>query len=106
MQTDYQAAIEEFREASADVRRAFGAVAEARERQIIANSQHAAASNALVEAQARLERADAALMQAREAQSSPQPSARVTQADIDAIEPERPIITAADVADAAQMGVA
>lgn len=111
--TTYETALNEFRDASAAVRRAFGAVAEARELQIIADSQHRHASNAHADAVSRLERADAALTQARaaptgsQAQADPYHNAllprepragevydatgetpampRVTQADIDAI---------------------
>ena len=67
MQTTYEIALNEFREASAIVRCAFGAVSEARELQIIADSQHKAASIALGEAQARMDAADKALSAAREA---------------------------------------
>jgi DNA-directed RNA polymerase subunit K/omega len=66
MQTTYEIALNEFREASAIVRRAFGAVSEARELQIIADSQHKAASIALGEAQARMDAADKGLAAARE----------------------------------------
>ena len=66
MQTTYELALNEFRDASANVRRQFGAVAEARELQIIADSQHKAASNGLADAQDRLDRADRALTAARE----------------------------------------
>ena len=94
MQTSYELALNEFRDASAAVRRAFGAVAEARELQIIADSQHKTASNVLLEAQARLDRADADLQRSREVQPAPEvvdlpveapPLGRVTQADIDAL---------------------
>lgn len=103
--TTYETALNEFRDASAAVRRAFGAVAEARELQIIADSQHRHASNAHADAVSRLERADAALTQARAAPTGEvydatgeKPAtaatftttvggvaARVTQADIDAL---------------------
>lgn len=66
MQTTYQAALDEFRDASAAVRQAFGKVSEARELQIIADSQHKAASIALGEAQARMDAADKGLAAARE----------------------------------------
>lgn len=93
MQTTYELALNEFRDASAAVRRAFGAVAEARELQIIADSQHRRACNEHAEAVRRLEAADAALMEAREAPKAepgpppaePAPLPRVTQADIDAL---------------------
>lgn len=95
MQTTYETALNEFRDASAAVRRAFGAVAEARELQIIADSQHRHASNAHADAVSRLERADAALTQARAAPADPlaiihnEPEKftppRVTQAEIDAL---------------------
>lgn len=65
MSTTYETALNEFRDASAEVRRFFGAVSEARELQIIADSQHKQASNALADAQARLDRADKALSAAR-----------------------------------------
>jgi hypothetical protein len=66
MQTNtYELALNEFRDASAAVRRAFGAVAEARELQIIADSQHRQACNDHAEAVRRLETADRALMDAR-----------------------------------------
>jgi hypothetical protein len=65
MQTTYEFALNEFRDASAAVRRAFGAVAEARELQIIADSQHRQACNDHAEAVRRLETADLALMDAR-----------------------------------------
>lgn len=83
MQTTYELALNEFRDASANVRLCFGQVAEARELQIIADSKHKLASNALADAQARLDRADAALAAAREA--PPQVMPRVTQADIDGL---------------------
>lgn len=84
MQTSYELALNEFRDASAAVRRAFGAVAEARELQIIADSQHRRACNEHAEAVRRLEAADAALMEARSPNAPtapPEPVARVTQAD-------------------------
>lgn len=67
MTNTYEAALNEFRDASAAVRRCFGAVAQARELQIVADSQHKTTSNALAEAQARLDRADKALAASREA---------------------------------------
>ena len=95
MQTTYELALNEFRDASAAVRRAFGAVAEARELQIIADSQHRRACNEHAEAVRRLETADAALMEARQAPTPtaspnaptapPEPVARVTQAEVDAL---------------------
>lgn len=107
MQTAYQIALDEFREASAAVRRAFGAVSEARELQILANSQHATASTALLDAQARLEKADSALMRAREAQvyAPVNGSGPVTQAEIDAIEPNPAAPSAVIEADPAELGV-
>jgi hypothetical protein len=65
--TTYELALNEFRDASAAVRRAFGAVAEARELQIIADSQHRRACNEHAEAVRRLDAADAGLMEARQA---------------------------------------
>jgi hypothetical protein len=88
MQTTYELALNEFRDASAAVRRAFGAVAEARELQIIADSQHRRACNEHAEAVRRLEAADAALMEARSPNAPtapPEPVARVTQAEVDAM---------------------
>lgn len=88
MQTTYELALNEFRDASAAVRRAFGAVAEARELQIIADSQHRRACNEHAEAVRRLEAADAALMEARSpiaTTAPPEPVARVTQAEVDAM---------------------
>ena len=85
MPTTYELALTEFRDASAAVRLAFGKIAEARELQIIADSQHRRASNEHAEAVRRLEAADGALMAARETPAEAAP--RVTQADIDGIEP-------------------
>ena len=86
MQTTYEIALNEFREASAIVRRAFGAVSEARELQIIADSQHKAASIALGEAQARMDAADKALAAAREA-----PAAKLEPATILPLEAAKPV---------------
>lgn len=83
MQTNYELALNEFRDASANVRLCFGQVAEARELQIIADSKHKIASSALADAQARLDRADKALAEAREA--PPQVMPRVTQIKIDGL---------------------
>lgn len=87
MQTNYELALNEFRDASAHVRLCFAQVAEARELQIIADSKHKLASIGLAEAQARLDRADKALSAAREAPPQTQPVGlplpRVTQAEID-----------------------
>lgn len=114
MQTTYETALNEFRDASAAVRRAFGAVAEARELQIIADSQHKHASNAHADAVSRLERADAALTQARAAPAGevydatgekPATAApRVTQAEIDALEPG-PLTNGSIDAQAAGIGI-
>ena len=90
MQTSYELALNEFRDASAAVRRAFGAVAEARELQIIADSQHRRACNEHAEAVRRLEAADAALMEARSPAAPTAPPERVTQADIDALSAPTP----------------
>jgi DNA-directed RNA polymerase subunit K/omega len=87
MQTTYEIALNEFREASAIVRRAFGAVSEARELQIIADSQHKAASIALGEAQARMDAADKALTYAREA---PKPAPTHTTAEVDDVTKAKP----------------
>lgn len=91
--TTYELALNEFRDASAAVRLAFGQVCDARELQIIADSQHKTASLGHAKAMSRLELAEAALMRAREAPSvvaipPPAPTAtpeRVTQADIDTL---------------------
>lgn len=98
MQTTYELALNEFRDASAAVRRAFGSVTAAREAQIIADAQHKTASNELADAQSRLDRADKALAAARERQGvqqapeavAPALTPRVTQADIDALDPPTP----------------
>jgi hypothetical protein len=58
-------AVLEFREASAAVRRAYGARDDARVAQILANTRMTEASLNLNDAQARLEAADAALIAAR-----------------------------------------
>jgi outer membrane protein TolC len=58
-------AVLEFREASAAVRRAYGARDDARVDQILANTRMTEASLNLNDAQARLEAADAALIAAR-----------------------------------------
>ena len=58
-------AIAEFREASAALRRAYGARDEAREAQIIADTRMALAAVNLSDAQARLHAADVALQSAR-----------------------------------------
>lgn len=65
MTTTHEAAVAEFRDASAAVRLAFSARDQAREAQIIANRRHNEASDALLAAQDRLDRADAALQSAR-----------------------------------------
>jgi hypothetical protein len=61
MPTPYEQALNEFKDASAAVRLAFGAHSEARAAQIIANRNHASASDAYLAAQDRLSRADDAL---------------------------------------------
>lgn len=63
--TTYTDALNEFREASAAVRLAFSAKAEAREKQIIANAADTDATAKLMAAQDRLEAADRALQTAR-----------------------------------------
>lgn len=117
MQTTYELALNEFRDASAAVRRAFGSVTAAREAQIIADAQHKTASNELADAQSRLDRADKALAAAREGQGAELASAasiatqtvsastpRVTQADIDALEPG-PLTNGSIDAQAAGIGI-
>lgn len=103
MTANYEAALNEFRDASAAVRVAFGKIASARELQIIADSQHRQASREHEEAVARLERADVAFREARDAAAAPPPppAPRVTQADIDAIEAPVPngVVIEADPAD-------
>lgn len=88
MTTKYETALNEFREASAELRRAFGAVSETREKQIIANRCHAVASETYTAAQARLERADAALQAVQPEAPAPadidvtgRPAERVAQAN-------------------------
>lgn len=63
--TKYETALHEFREASAAVRLAFSAKAEAREKQIIANTADTEATARLMAAQDRLDAADKALQLAR-----------------------------------------
>jgi len=70
MTTDYETALNEFRDASAAVRLAFGAITQARELQIIADSQHNAAHVAHAQAVARLDAADNALRVSREARAA------------------------------------
>lgn len=65
MTTNHEAAVAEFREASAAVRRAHSARDEAREVQIIADRRYGEASVALAAAQDRLSLADAALQTVR-----------------------------------------
>jgi outer membrane protein TolC len=85
-------AVAEFREASAAVRRAFGARDDARVDQILANTRMTEASLNLNDAQARLEAADAALQASRAEPPTP--------ADIDVTRPativEATIINGAD----------
>lgn len=61
--TTHEAAVAEFRDASAAVRLAFSARDQAREAQIIANRRYAETSEALLAAQDRLETADVNLQQ-------------------------------------------
>lgn len=61
MPTPYEQALNEFKDASAAVRLAFGAQCEDRAAVIIANRNYAASSDAYQAAQDRLDRADAAL---------------------------------------------
>lgn len=61
MKTAYQTALDEFKDASAQVRRAFSALTEAREAQIIADRNHNAASDVYAIATVRLADADVAL---------------------------------------------
>lgn len=65
MKTAYETALDEFREASADVRRTYGLVTAARERQIIADSEHADAQVAHAAAQVRFAKADEVLQSVR-----------------------------------------
>lgn len=101
MQTSYELALNEFRDASAAVRQAFGHVCETREIQIIADSNHKVASQRHADAMNRLAHAEAVLMEARDAPKAdaakgeaidppaappaPPPLPRVTQAEIDAM---------------------
>jgi hypothetical protein len=66
MSTAYQTALDEFKDASAAVRVTFGAQAEARSAQIIANRNYTAATDAYLAATDRLARADDALMMAKD----------------------------------------
>lgn len=79
MKTAYQLALDEFKDASAAVRVAFAAHAEARAAQIIANRDYAAATDAYTAAQDRLARADDALTMVKDEPEAP--------ADIDATRP-------------------
>jgi len=63
--TNHEQSLNEFRDASAQVRLTFAALSDAREVQIIANRAHMAANEAYKAAQARLEAADVALQAAR-----------------------------------------
>jgi hypothetical protein len=69
--TAYEIALNEFRDASADVRLAFGAVAETREKQILANRAHTGASEWHARAVARLDAADKALRDVETAAPTP-----------------------------------
>ena len=66
MPTPYETALNEFRDASAAVRLAFGAHAEARAAQIIANRNYDAASDAYSAAMDRLGNADENLIMAKD----------------------------------------
>lgn len=79
MTTKYEVALNEFRDASAEVRRAFNALSEAREAQILANRGHGAASELYAKATARLDAADQALQGVRAEPPAP--------ADIDVTRP-------------------
>lgn len=83
----YAECLDEFRNASAEVRRLFGINATARENQILANSVAAMASRDLIAAQERLQAADDALQTARSEPPAP--------ADIDA---SKGVAPAADAA--------
>lgn len=63
--TNHETCLNEFRDASAQVRLAFATLSDAREVQIIANRAHTTANEAYKAAQARLEAADIALQAAR-----------------------------------------
>jgi len=65
MPTKYELALNEFRDASAEVRRSFNMLSEAREAQILANRGHGAASELYAKATARLDAADQALQAVR-----------------------------------------
>ena len=71
MQTAYQLALDEFKDASAAVRVAFGAQAEARSAQIVANRNYTAATDAYTAATDRLARADDALIMVRDEPPTP-----------------------------------
>jgi hypothetical protein len=62
---NHEQSLNEFRDASAQVRLAFATLSDAREVQIIANRAHTTANEAYKAAQARLEAADIALQAAR-----------------------------------------
>lgn len=74
--TAYETALDEFKDASAEVRRTFTMLSEAREAQILANRGHGAASELYAKATARLDAADQSLQLVRPEAPAP--------ADIDA----------------------
>jgi hypothetical protein len=90
---NHEQSLNEFRDASAQVRLTFAALSDAREVQIIANRSHMAANEAYKAAQARLEAADIALQAARAEPPTP--------ADIDVT---RPTIVEATIANGAEGG--